>query len=121
MSNYKQEAITELVKRLIAAGFRVFISKSGTYGFYTDAKGTKVICFQNDLGITSFSGNYKTDKPKETGTGWRIQEGDNGTYYQAIFDSCAPKWAVKDAKYSYTTLEQHLKSYGESSGYVEVT
>jgi Fe-S cluster assembly iron-binding protein IscA len=46
----KIEAVKALAQEIKADGFRVFISKSGTHGFYTDAAGTKVVSFQFDLG-----------------------------------------------------------------------
>ena len=116
--SYKQEAVQPLADRLKASGFRVFIGENGEYGFFTDEAGTKIVSFQTDLGVTSFSGNYKTDKPRETGTGWRITDNDSGKY-QEIFDTYPPTWATKGSKWKYTTLEQHLDMYQRSSKYTE--
>lgn len=49
--SYKVEAVKELANKIKATGFRVFIAKSGTYGFYTDTAGSKVVYFQYDLGV----------------------------------------------------------------------
>lgn len=122
-TNYKTEAIAELAAEIKKAGFRVFIAASGTYGFYTDADGTRVVCFQYDLAGMKFSGNYKTDLPKQCGTGWLM--GSVVNYYadtfKSMFESSAPQWAVRGANWKHTTLAQHLATYQGSSKYMEVT
>jgi Fe-S cluster assembly iron-binding protein IscA len=115
--SYKVKAIKELAQEIKAAGFRVFIAKSGTHGFYTDAAGTKVVSFQFDLGGFKFTGNYKTSQPSRTGTGWQLQDGS----FEDMFKQMPPNWAVGSGiDWKYTTLEQHLKTYQASSQYVEV-
>jgi hypothetical protein len=127
-TDYKRETIEELAKNLIAAGYRVFISKTGTYGFYTDKEGTKIISFQMDLLSVSASGNYKTSEPSRTGGGWQITDcfscfnrypSVNKVEADKVFNAYPPSWALGSATFKYTTLEQHLKQYGQSSGYVE--
>jgi len=127
-TDYKIEAIKELAKNLITAGYRVFISKTGTYGFYTDKEGSKVISFQMDLFSVSARGNYKTSAPKQTGQGWRITDcfscfnmdsSDNKDEADKVFNAYPPSWALGSATFKYTTLERHLKEYGQSSGYTE--
>jgi len=115
---YEKELVAELVNEIKAAGFRVFVAESGTYGFYTDAEGTRVVSFGVDLGSTKFSGNYSTDCPSQCGTGWGLGSGRHD--FREMFESYAPRWAVGDAKVSYTTLAQHLKTYQASSKYTEV-
>lgn len=117
-SNYKTEATLQLAADIKKAGFRVFIAKSGSYGFFTDAEGTRVVSFQYDLGGFKFSGNYKSDNPRSTGNGWMMGTAEYGNY-KIMFDSHAPRWAVRDAKWKHTTLAQHLAIYGASSAYVE--
>ena len=118
--DYARELIDDLVPSIKAQGYRVFIAERGTYGFYTDQEGSKVISFKADLGNISFSGNYKTNNPKSTGTGWRISDSDKGNYEQ-MFNSFPPSWAVAGcSKWKYTTLDQHLDDYQKSSKYVEV-
>lgn len=114
--SYKVEAVKELAKHIKASGFRVFIAKAGSYGFYTDAEGSKVVSFQYGLGGYSFSGNYKTDQPRSTGTGWQLQDGT----YQDMFNEC-PTWSLRGASWKYTTLEQYLATYHPSSVYTEYT
>lgn len=113
--SYKVEAVKELAKHIKASGFRVFIAKAGSYGFYTDAEGSKVVSFQYGLGGYSFTGNYKTDQPRSTGTGWQLQDGT----YQDMFNE-VPTWSLRGASWKYTTLEQYLSTYHPSSQYTEV-
>ena len=117
--NHKQQTIKYLVTRIKKKGFRVFISKCGTYGFYTNDEGTKIISFQTEFSHVTFSGNYKTNKPLQTGNGWRIVDNDTRDYIN-IFQSFPPQWAIVDSLWKYTALKQHLDFYQESSGYVEV-
>jgi hypothetical protein len=121
-TNYKTEAVAELAQSIKAAGFRVFIAKSGTYGFYTDEAGSRIVSFQFDLGGFKFSGNYKTDQPRSTGNGWGFGEGVDisASGLRSMFESTPPQWAVRGANWELTTLEQHLKTYQASSQYVEV-
>jgi hypothetical protein len=121
MSNYRREMINEVAQMILAKGYRVFIAESGTHGFYTDAQGSKVIGFQHVLGGVTVSGNYKTSNPSSTGTGWQIAGCFDPAEIDNSFAAHAPHWAVGLAKWRFTTLEEHLKTYGKSSGYVELT
>lgn len=120
--SYKVEAVAQLAQEIKAAGFRVFIAKSGTYGFYTDEAGSRVVSFQFDLGGFKFSGNYKTDQPRQTGTGWGMGESVNVSAegFRNMFESNPPQWAVRGANWELTTLDQHLATYQRSSLYTEV-
>lgn len=118
--NYKQQAIKELATAIKAQGFRVFIAKNGEYGFYTDQDGAKVISFQCNLGGFSCSGNYKTNQPQKTGTGWQITDDFTQDQARGAFEQTPPRWAVGKAKWHYTTLDQHLDQYQKSSVYVEL-
>lgn len=115
-NDYKKEAIEALAVEIMSAGFRVFIAERGHYGFYTDEAGSRVVSFQYDLGGVSFSGNYKTSAPKSCGTGWGLESGT----FAEMFNQSAPRWAVRDAIWSYTTLAQHLATYQASSRYTEL-
>lgn len=117
MSSYDKEAIKKIAQNIKAAGFRVFIAKSGTYGFYTDDAGSRVVSFGVDLGTVKLSGNYKTSAPKQCGTGWGLKPTDN---YNAAFNEIAPSFAVPNGvSWRYTTLAEYLKNYQESSKFVE--
>lgn len=114
MTSYKIEMVKELAEEIKAAGFRVFIAKSGTYGFYTDEEGSRVVSFQTDLGGMKFSGNYKS---KSCGTGWGL---DDGMPFAVMIKANAPHWATNGQAVQITTLEQHLATYQKSSTYTEV-
>lgn len=120
-TDYKIEAVKQLAADIKKAGFRVFIAKSGTYGFFTDADGARVVSFQYDLAGFKFSGNYKSAQPKQCGTGWAM--GDYGSLsaeqFSNMFNSSPPQWATGGHEYRLTTLAQHLATYQASSGYVE--
>lgn len=115
--SWKIEAVAELAKHIKASGFRVFIAKAGTYGFYTDAEGSKVVSFQLDLGGFNFTGNYTSDQPRQTGTGWQLVQ--DGRTYAEMFNEC-PTWSVRGANWKYTTLAQKLKVYQASSQFEEI-
>jgi len=119
---YKTEAVAELAQTIKAAGFRVFIAKSGTYGFYTDEAGSRVVSFQFDLGGFKFSGNYKSDQPRQTGTGWGMGESVDvsASGLKSMFESNPPQWATRGAVCKLTTLAQHLATYQKSSVYTEI-
>lgn len=125
MSNYKVQATAELAATIKAAGFRVFLAKSGTHGCYTDTEGSRVVSFQYDLGGFRFSGNYKAVNSADgrtTGSGWCM-----GDAYEVsteglrnMFESNPPSWATHGKPVRLVTLAQHLATYGESSGYTEL-
>jgi len=124
----ERERIAELAESIRGAGFRVFLADSGTYGFYTNAEGSRVVSFsvlktwsagQSDLGGATFGGNYKTSEPRRTGNGWKFDEGRHD--YAAMIEEGAPQWATKGATWRHTTMAEHLATYGKSSKYAEVT
>lgn len=120
MRDWKQEAIQKLVNKALAQGLRVFIAERGTYGFLTNEEGNRVVSFQFDFSAIVFSGNYKTSLPKQTGSGWRITDGETVYDYTKLLWAVPPQWAVDSATWKYTTLDQHLSMYGKSSKYQEV-
>lgn len=56
MKQWEKEIIQSEVQAIQKAGFRVFLSKKGNYGFFTDCK--RVISFDLDFFTVQFSGNY---------------------------------------------------------------
>lgn len=116
--NYQEQAIAEIAAQLKSHGYTVYLAKDGMYGFYTDGK--RVVSFGSSLGITHFSGSYKTDYPG-AGSGWRIADGLGSVSAEAaknMIEMYAPSWATRGAtKVQYTTPEQYLKKYQESSGF----
>jgi len=118
--NCQKQRATDIAQTAISAGFRAFLAERGTYGFYTDTEGTRVISFQCNGLCDSVSGNYRTDQPHKTGTGWQIADSINDEMMADYFNQSAPHWAVGDAKWQLTTLKQHLDTYQDSSKYCEV-
>lgn len=112
--SYAKEAVIELAERIKKEGFRVFIAECGTYGFYTDQAGSKVVSFQFGVGGFTFAGNYKSSPLR--GTGWGLPDSSD---FQFMFDQYPPLWAVGRSEWTFTTLEQHLKTYQQSSKYTE--
>jgi len=117
MTDYKKDAIKALAADIVKSGFRAFIAERGTYGFFTDADGTRTIGFQYDLGGIEFTYNYKSDQPRQTGTGCRIEAGD----YGHMLNQGPPGWATRGANARPVTLAQHLATYQQSSKYTEFT
>lgn len=113
----KKELVKAIADALISYGYKVYLSKSGDYGFYTD--GNRVVSFGGHWNFSvDFSGNYLSQK---SGTGWQIakersviSEDEANKWIKCN----APLWATSESV-RYTTPEQHLKTYGASSGYVQ--
>jgi hypothetical protein len=114
--NYKTEAVAKLAQEIKAEGFRVFIAENGTHGFYTDAEGSRLTSFQYDLGGFKFFGNYKSNQPLTTGTGWEVLTGS----FKDMFAEHPPQWAARSSKWAFTTLEQYQKTYQASSRFKEL-
>lgn len=122
--NYKVEETAKLAAAIKSAGFRVFLAERGTYGFFTDTDGTRVVSFQHDLGGFKFSGNYKAvkhDDVRQVGSGWVMGDVYNVSKanLEELFRSGPPRWATNGLAVNLTTLDQHLKTYQSSSKYVE--
>lgn len=116
MNIHTQETIVRLVNGIKAAGFRPFVSAKGDYGFYTDAKGTRVVSFGLDFGSPRFSCNYVTDAPIQCGQGAQIEPRG----FIEMFNDW-PSWAVRDAKTArYKTLKEYQADYQSSSKFEEV-
>lgn len=117
----KNELIAHIAQRLHGWGYTVYIAESGEYGFYTD--GVRVVCFGCRFSGINFSGNYSTNAPKSTGTGWKFSDGDmladiTKEKARAFITAHAPDWAVRGASVvNYTTPAQHLATYQPSSRY----
>lgn len=126
MSNYKKEAAVELANAIKTnTGYRVFLSeKVGcSHGFITNETGSRVVSFQYDLFGFRFSGNYKS---KKSGTGWVMDEVEvehvtNKETLDSLFNNGnIPLWATRGEQVKMVTLDEHLKTYGQSSMFVEV-
>lgn len=117
---YQKQRAAEIAAQIKAQGFRVFLAEQGTYGFFTDEEGTRVVSFQVNGLRDSVGGNYRASEPQKTGNGWQISESINPEIAQNYFDKEAPHWAVGKASWRHTTLEEHLATYQASSKYSEV-
>lgn len=121
---YEIERAEEFARAAIKAGFRAYLAEAGNYGFFTDDEGSRVISFQfNGYFESRVSGNYVTDKPKETGSGWQISADSISVEPEEIkkyFNAYPPRWAVGDAQWRLATLEDHQNRYQWSSKYEEV-
>ena len=114
---YDQKVTREEAQRIRNIGYRVFIAKGGTYGFYTDKKMEKVVSFCYDLGAIVYSGNYKSNDGRRCGNGWRLSNEEN---YQSMYNALPPQWAVGNAPYKLKTVKQYLKEYQRSSKFKEL-
>lgn len=120
----KKQLVSEVAAALSSYGYKVYLAKSGEYGFYTDGK--TVVSFGGSWNFSlDFSGNYgaeSSEAARSVGTGWGIAK-DMGVPSQeqtdAFISALPPRWATKGLTVLLTTPEQHLKTYGTSSGYVE--
>lgn len=111
----------EFAARIKAMGFRVWLAANHDYGFISDDTGSRVLSFSYSDIPYSLSGNYGPAS-RTSGTGWRmnITPGDLQsveTVRRALY-AHAPQWCGKGWK-DYTTVAQHISTYGASSGYAE--
>jgi hypothetical protein len=119
MGQYKREIVAETAAALHSYGYQVYLSKTREHGFYTDGK--RVVSFGGYWEFSlDFSGNYlpASFSGTYTGTGWQI-----ATEQGVPTKEQADRWIKEGAPHrfnphpTYTTPEQHLKTYGQSSGY----
>ena len=114
----KKQLVKYFANKLVSFGYTVYIAKSDDYGFYTD--GERCISFGSMWNFSlDISGNYKSTN---CGTGWQIAreicDFDKAEAEKWI-NTNPPFWATNGEKVTLTTPEQHLKTYGKSSGYTE--
>ena len=117
---YERQTIDSVASTLKGYGFRVFIAERGTYGFYTDESGKRIVCFQCSLGTLSFSGNYHSTR---SGQGWRIADSivtPTKDDAQRWLEANPPQWAIGNDAVTMKTMDDHLKQYQQSSQYKEV-
>jgi hypothetical protein len=117
--NRWQQAANEFAQHITRLGFQVYLAKSGEYGFITDSKESRVLCFSfSNLAAATLSGNYGPPSA-EAGTGWGMEE---------VPEGLTTAEQVKAALYAYppnycqgwkylTNVEQHLNAYQSSSQY----
>ena len=116
MSTIKKQLINDIANKLTSYGYTVYLSADKLHGFYTN--GVRVVSFGGQWNFSvDFSGNYAPSKT--SGTGWQIaKEQTDITQEQAqrYISATAPSW-TNNRNPIDTTPEQHLKTYGKSSGY----
>lgn len=98
---------------LLRTQYRVYVSKTGTYGYYTDTKGQRVVSFYMTCGDVHFTGNYQSHK---CGTGWQLQQDT----YENMFNANPPQWATQGERVKLCTQAMQQARYQWSSGYREV-
>lgn len=112
----KTQLINDIAYTLHSYGYAVYLSKDKQHGFYTDGK--RVVSFGGQWNFAvDFSGNYAPTK--RSGTGWSIakeQSEITPEQAEAYIKANAPTW-TGNTNPTYTTPEQHLRTYGRSSGY----
>lgn len=112
----KKQLIQQIGNRLQSFGYTVYLSANDCHGFYTD--GTRVVSFGGHWDyFVDFSGNY--EQSKNSGTGWQIakeQTDITEDEAKAYITATAPAW-TGNTNARYTTPEQQLATYGQSSGY----
>lgn len=111
----KQKLIQDIAEKLDSFGYAVYVSDDGRHGFYTD--GQRVVSFGGQWNFClDFSGNYRPSKTGGTGWGIAREQADiTAEQARAYITANAPRWA--NIAPIYTTPEEHLKTYGKSSGY----
>lgn len=110
----KTQLVNDVAEALASYGYTVYLSKDKQHGFYTDGK--RVVSFGSFWNYSvDFSGNYA--QSRQSGTGWQIakEQGVPTKEQAARFIADNGLWANPNPV--YTTPEQHLKTYGSSSGY----
>lgn len=118
---YARQATQGFAERITALGFPVYVAKSGTHGFFTDPEGRRVVSFQFEFD-ESLSGNYGPPS-KYAGTGWKMATSPNSLRtaddVTAALTEEPPRFCPKGENgwQWFTTRDQHLKVYGQSSGY----
>ena len=123
-----QQAVSELAAKIKKFGYDVYISNSGTYGFFTPNDGQRVISFQVDYFFFSFSINHNS---VGMGSGYRITSDEQcliweldkfctADFLQKLVNAPIYKSRRKNEMFlSWTTLNQYLARYQSSSKYTK--
>lgn len=123
-----KERIAELVSKIKSFGYPVYLSEKGNYGFFTNADGSRVISFHIDYFFFNFSANHKSIG---LGTGYRITNDEKcllweidtfctAKFLESLINAPIYKSRRKNERFiSWTTLNQHLEMYQQSSKYTQ--
>ncbi len=116
--NYLIKTVSELA---VKAGFDVWLSSKGNYGFMGAKDGLVTCSFAVRLGELTFTGSYISVNPKQCGQGWRIDKEFPLTVpgIKSIMQAAQnpPSWAHSGCSYRLKTVDEHLKMYGKTSNY----
>lgn len=116
--SHRHTSASQFAQFVTGLGFTAYLAKDGTYGFLTDDTGERVLSFSfTDSGGGTLFGNYGPPSAK-SGTGWRLEQAPHDLQTRedvrrALY-AAAPQWCGDGWK-RYTSVEQHLKLYGDSS------
>lgn len=126
-----QTEVNRLSKVLLGFGYDVYISESGTYGFFCKPDGQKLISFQIDYFFFHFSSNHKSQK---LGSGhritkdeqcvlWKMENWATKEFFESLIDCKPYKGNIKKGEkfIKWTNLEEHMSFYNSSSKYVKQT
>lgn len=121
-----KQAISELVTKIKTFGYPVYLAENGNYGFFTNEDGSRVISFQIDYFFFNFSANHKS---VGLGSGYRITRDEQCPLWEVekfctaefltkLINAPVYKSRRKNEKFiSWTTLQQYLDTYQNSSNY----
>jgi hypothetical protein len=102
-------------------GFKVYLAKSGGYGFITDDSESRVLSFSFTDG-GSLRGNYGPPS-HASGTGWRMDQHpcdlQTAEHVRKALYAHPPEFAGRGWKHM-TNVAQYLAMYGSSSQYTEL-
>ena len=120
---HERQIAADFAAKALEAGFEVWLADSGTYGFYTDDAGKRVVSFGARFDGINLGGNYAASR--ESGTGWQMEDLISPDFatpkrLRNWLDANAPHW-TKNHNPRYTTREDQLREYGPSSKYQRVT
>ena len=125
-----RELVHTIARRASKAGFKSFIGRSGTYGFY-GIPGEHTVYFETRYGGVEvcFNGCYRAVKPEDArvvGMGWQVKT--LGPSEAAAFDPArmyeaaarAPHWATEGRPVRLLTPEAKYEAYNPACGYEAV-
>lgn len=117
INSWRADLCTIAAYKIASFGFKTYLSKTKTYGFYVNYLGLPIY-FQSDLGGIVFSCNYRAldaHGGRKIGTGARISDNEyslseltSENLIGARLDS-APRWAVGNTPHKLLTESDMLK------------
>ena len=120
--SYTQDECKQIADVIRAAGFIVYLSYTGEYGFFTDEKEEVTVSFGNLRSGPRFYGCY--EPTKSAGNGWGIADiypldvaKVKEVFKQAHYP---PLWATKGAKVKLLTVARKLTIYDAASSFRKV-